>query len=109
MSVTAGRPKIYIVGAQGTGKTTLVNELQRHFQSSARNLHIDEPWVISKVARQVQKKHPIKIEHIRSDRQQSLTLQKRILAVQVEAEQDALVRGSWFISDRSGFGPIVYA
>ncbi|MBE3041987.1 ATP-binding protein [Candidatus Bathyarchaeota archaeon] len=104
MSATAVPPNIYIVGAQGTGKTTVVNELERHFRSNTQM-----PQIVSEVARQVQREHPIIIEHIRSDPHQSLTLQKWILAAQVEAEKEALSRGSWFVSDRSGLDPIVYA
>lgn len=68
-----------------------------------------KPQIIREVARKVQRIHPIPTESIRSDPSQSLQLQKRIQAAQFEAEREALQRGSWFISDRSGFDPIVYA
>lgn len=70
---------------------------------------MEGPQIIREVAREVQRIHPIATESIRSDRSLSLQLQKRIQAAQFEAETEALNRGSWFISDRSGFDPMVYA
>lgn len=102
-------PSIYVVGAQGTGKTTIVNELSRLFHSFQSALPMEGPQIIREVAREVQRIHPIATESIRSDRSLSLQLQKRIQAAQFEAETEALNRGSWFISDRSGFDPMVYA
>lgn len=50
-----------------------------------------------------------RIRILRADPDLSLNLQKLILAAQADAEEEALARGSWFISDRSGLDPIVYA
>ncbi|KAK3937349.1 AAA domain-containing protein [Diplogelasinospora grovesii] len=105
---------IYIVGAQCTGKTTLVRELQAQFQASlsreATDNDIDEsPQIISEVARAVLRQHRFATEDIRSSPERSLALQKLILAAQVDAEREALGKSSWFISDRSGIDPVVYA
>lgn len=100
---------IYIIGTQGTGKTTIVNKLDRLFCSTPVAPPMKKPQIIREVARKVQRIHPIPTESIRSDPSQSLQLQKRIQAAQFKAEREALQRGSWFISGRSGFDPIVYA
>lgn len=109
MSAMRCPPSIYIIGAQGTGKTTIVNELERLFDSTQYVPSTQQPRIIREVAREVQRIHPIATESIRSDPSLSLQLQKRIQAAQFEAETVALGRGSWFISDRSGFDPMVYA
>ncbi|KAL2111780.1 hypothetical protein VUR80DRAFT_9342 [Thermomyces stellatus] len=109
MSTTREPRNIYIVGAQCTGKTTLVHELERQFRLISRDLHIGEPRIISEVARTVLSEHPIEPELIRSDQQQSFNLQKLIFAAQVRAEEEALARAPWFLSDRSGFDALVYA
>lgn len=109
MSPTRGPPNIYIIGAQSTGKTTIFNELDRLFRSDSHIPSTDKPRIIPEVARKVLKTHPIATESIRSDASQSLALQTRILAAQFNSERRALRCGSSFISDRSGFDPIVYA
>ena len=109
MSTIRQPPNIYIIGAQGTGKTTIVNEMERLFHSTPLGPSMEEPQIIREVARKVQEIHPIHTESIRSNPSQSLRLQKRIQAAQFEAEREALREGLWFISDRSGFDPIVYA
>ena len=109
MAATTGTTNIYIVGAQCAGKTTIVSQLRQRFQALAPQLSIDEPEIISEVARNVLKKHAIETENIRADPDLSLNLQNLILAAKADAEDQALARGSWFISDRSGLDPIVYA
>ncbi|KAK1763799.1 AAA domain-containing protein [Phialemonium atrogriseum] len=102
-------PNIYIIGAQCTGKTTLVNRLSVELYCSSAVLGIDKPQIISEVARTVLKQHQFVTEDIRSFPERSLALQQLIVAAQVDAERDALSRSSWFISDRSGIDPVVYA
>lgn len=109
MPHSTSHPNIYIVGAQCTGKTTIINELKHKFHALTPTLLIDEPHIVSEVARSVLKQHPIETESIRSDPQQSLDLQRRILAAQADAEETALSRASWLISDRSGLDPLAYA
>ncbi|KAL8743404.1 MAG: hypothetical protein Q9190_004238 [Brigantiaea leucoxantha] len=72
---------IYIVGAQCTGKTTLVNALEQHFtaQQSFQDSSYGRPLVVKEVARKVLQQH-----------------------AQVDDSK-------WFISDRSGIDPIIYA
>jgi nicotinamide riboside kinase len=111
MSTKVMIPNIYIVGAQSTGKTTLVNRLKLELSAflSQAGLAIDEPQIISEVARTVMRENRFMTEEIRDSPERSLALQKLILSAQLESEETALSKGSWFISDRSGIDPVVYA
>ena len=102
---------IYIIGAQCTGKTTLVTALQAHFcaqgfQSSGPQLP-SKPSIITEVARTVLREHKFTASDITSSRSKALSFQQLILKAQSEAETS--VMESWYISDRSGLDPIVYA
>ncbi|GAB1319469.1 hypothetical protein MFIFM68171_09679 [Madurella fahalii] len=112
-------PNIYIIGAQCTGKTTLVNNLREHFSTHPHphpNSNPDQPGqtgtpppvIISELARSVIKAHDFTTRDVRSPTR-SLALQQLILAAQAAAERDAVSQGRWFISDRSGADPIAYA
>jgi nicotinamide riboside kinase len=101
-------PNIYVIGAQCTGKTTLVNALQRHFYGEPDFEH-NAPYIISEVARTELRKHGFTTDDIRSSPDQSFAFQKLILTAQVAAERSALREKSWFVSDRSGVDPIIYA
>ena len=98
------QPKnIYIIGAQCTGKTTLLEALKSHYAQ-------EQPTIISEVARTVMKNLNFDREDIAMSPEESFRLQKAILQAQYEKEapfEDATA--SWFISDRSGIDPIVYA
>lgn len=96
---------IYIIGAQCTGKTTLVNALKDHF-TRFREQDVTEPIVISELARNVLQKLNINREEIASSPEKSLKLQTAILKAQHKAETEA--NGQFIISDRSGIDPIVY-
>ncbi|MCJ1422794.1 hypothetical protein MMC29_000674 [Sticta canariensis] len=102
---------IYIVGAQCTGKTTLVKALQKHFDRHEnckwQHEEISAPKIIIEVARGVLQNHAFTAEDITSSRARSIQLQRLILEAQLRAEAEA--GDAWFISDRSGFDPIVYA
>jgi len=98
-------PNIYIVGAQSTGKTTLVDGLVSFIKSTCPD--IPHPVVIREVARDVLKEHHFSRDEIRSSQSRTFELQKLILEKQSTAERDA--PSSWIISDRSGIDPIVYA
>lgn len=100
-------PNIYIIGAQCTGKTTLVSALKDHF-TRYREKNIPEPVIISEVARKVLAALNINRSDIVTSPEKSLQLQTAILEAQVKAETAAETAGSWFISDRSGLDPIVY-
>jgi nicotinamide riboside kinase len=105
---------IYIVGAQSTGKTTLVKALEDHFYngdgSYKRDGHlISRPKIITEVARTVLQQHNFATDDIKSSPTRSLVLQQLILQAQVGAERAISEHDEWFISDRSGVDPIVYA
>lgn len=100
---------IYIVGAQGTGKTTLVNAIEKYFATCKPTPAENSPTIIREVARSVLRTHAFAAADIRSSRDRALELQKLILHAQVAAERGALEAGGWFVSDRSGVDPICYA
>ncbi|KAH8897582.1 hypothetical protein GQ53DRAFT_712041 [Thozetella sp. PMI_491] len=101
-------PSIYIVGAPSTGKSTLVDDLQKHFNASVIP-GVDAPAVVTEVARTVLKQHNFTRDDILASFDACLSLQQLILAAQGEAEEAALRQAPWFVSDRSGIDPIVYA
>ncbi|MCJ1456519.1 hypothetical protein MMC28_006880 [Mycoblastus sanguinarius] len=100
---------IYIVGAQCTGKTTLVDALQKHF--NVNQLHSSPgpsaPVLITELARTVLQQHKFTADDIVSSPSRSLEFQRLILDAQYEAELK--IGNRWFISDRSGIDPIIYA
>ncbi|KAF5633104.1 P-loop containing protein [Fusarium tjaetaba] len=102
-------PNIYIIGPQSTGKTTLVNRLQDDLEHGLADSSIDKPQIVSEVARTVLAKHKYSAEDILASKTRCLELQQLILEAQAAAEKQALKTSSWFISDRSGFDPLVYA
>ncbi|KAL6898396.1 AAA domain-containing protein [Trichoderma evansii] len=94
---------IYIIGAQCTGKTSLVNALENAFQETT------PPAIVKEVARSVLKIHGFTASDITSDPGRCLQLQTLILEAQFNAERKALMKNDWMISDRSGMDPIIYA
>jgi nicotinamide riboside kinase len=102
-------PNIYIIGPQSTGKTTLINRLQSDLEQWLADIPIEKPQIVSEVARTVLSKHKFTAKDITSSPNRCLALQNLILQSQAAAENDALQASSWFISDRSGFDPLVYA
>ncbi|KAG5982456.1 hypothetical protein E4U43_006439 [Claviceps pusilla] len=99
-------PNIYIIGAQCTGKTTLVNALAASFNDFPP---CARPAVIKEVARTVLTAHDLSAHDIRTSAPRSALLQMLILKAQHAREQEALQTSTWFISDRSGLDPLVYA
>ncbi|OBS20007.1 hypothetical protein FPOA_11729 [Fusarium poae] len=99
-------PNIYIIGPQSTGKTTLVQKLQDDLQHWPMP---KQPHIISEVARTVLKKHNYSAHDIQTSPTRCLELQQLILEAQAVAEKQAAQTSSWFISDRSGIDPLVYA
>ena len=102
-------PTIYIVGAQCTGKTTLVDALIEYFRRPKVQIwreDVSEPFVIKEVARNVLKEHDFTAFDITSSPKRALELQKLILEAQYRAEN---VVDGWYISDRSAIDPVVYA
>lgn len=99
---------IYIVGAQCTGKTTLVAALSSHFTcSSISPTTTPAPLIFTEVARTVLRKHNFIASDITSSPSKALLFQQLILEAQYATEKKAEA-SQWFISDRSGFDPIVY-
>ncbi|KAF4959412.1 hypothetical protein FSARC_10737 [Fusarium sarcochroum] len=102
-------PNIYIIGPQSTGKTTLVNKLRTESKIWLADTCIDGPVIVTEVARTVLVKNKFTAEDIKSSPERCLLLQQLILEAQAQAEKEVLQISSWFISDRSGFDPLVYA
>ncbi|EHK43299.1 hypothetical protein TRIATDRAFT_225683, partial [Trichoderma atroviride IMI 206040] len=97
---------IYIIGAQCTGKTSLVKALENAFRES---LGTTPPAIVKEVARSVLKTHGFTAKDITSDPGRCLQLQTLILEAQFSTEREALAKNGWIISDRSGMDPIIYA
>ena len=106
---------IFIIGAQSTGKTTIANTIEdaiSHPDSPlSRACQGRKPTVIREVARNVLRTHDFTREDITTSPVRALQLQKHILQAQLEAETAASIHSpsSWYITDRSGIDPIVYA
>ena len=99
---------IFIIGAQCTGKTTIVNALKDHYTRNT-DKDVPEPTIITEVARTVLKDLEIDRHDIANSPGKSLQLQSAILKAQYQVETKAKESGSWYVSDRSGIDPIVYA
>lgn len=98
---------IYIVGAQCTGKTTLITALSAHFTNpSLTTTTTSAPLILTEVARTVLRQHNFTASDITSSPSKAMLMQKLMLEAQYSAEKAAGTE--WFISDRSGFDPIVY-
>jgi len=106
---------IYVIGPQSTGKTTLVNALEKAFTSgngTPNRFNRTQPAIIREVARIVLKTYNFTRDDITNSPTRALKLQELILKAQVKAEESALNESpekAWFVSDRSGLDPIVYA
>lgn len=70
---------------------------------------ISRAKIITEVARTVLVEHGFTAADITSSPSRALELQRLILEAQVIAERHALQEAEWFVSDRSGVDPIVYA
>ena len=102
---------IYIIGAQSTGKTTLISGLVTYFHNHSNitwgTLAVAKPCVLEEVARQVLMNCGCTGQTVSESKSQALQLQSLILKTQYEAED--IIKDCWFISDRSGIDAIVYA
>ena len=85
-----------------------MNKLQSNLESWPVDSSAGTPGIISEVARSVLIKHKFSAKDITSSTTRCLALQKLILEAQASAEDEALRSSQWFISDRSGFDPLVY-
>ena len=102
-------PNIYIIGAQSTGKTTLVSALDRYFEQHRTYLRepVTRPHIIKEVARSVLREHHLTADDIATSKPRALQLQRLILNAQSKAEQS--FGQEWYITDRSGLDPLAYA
>ncbi|KAK4148838.1 hypothetical protein C8A00DRAFT_38571, partial [Chaetomidium leptoderma] len=94
-------PNLYIVGAQSTSKTTLVNNLNTYFTTTIAssnnnpgspptpflNHGVEPPTIITEVARTVLKAHHFTAQDVRTPAR-SLALQQLILQAQATAEKN---------------------
>lgn len=106
------RPRnIYIVGAQSSGKTTLISGLEKYFHDHSNTTWgastVGKPFVLEEVARKVLLDCGCTGKTVSDSKSEALRLQSLILEAQSEAE-DA-IKDLWFMSDRSGLDAIVYA
>jgi nicotinamide riboside kinase len=100
-------PNIYIIGAQSTGKTTLVGAIQDILLESPP-FPVYPPSIISEIARTVLAVHKFETHEIRDSPRRCFELQSLILRAQYRAEE-AVAPSGWTLSDRSAVDPIVYA
>ena len=108
------RRNLYVVGAQCTGKTTLVNALEAAYTVQSvdeAGEPLQQPSIIREVARTVLKEKSFTREDITTSPSRALQLQTHILEAQLEAERSASndTPPRWYICDRSGLDPIAYA
>jgi predicted ATPase len=101
-------PSIYIVGAQSTGKTTLVNAIRDHFASLLNAKH-SRPEFIEERARIVFKQQSFTADDVTKHHDRYMRVQRLILQAQYRAERRALENREWFVSDRSGADALFYA
>ncbi|KAL8853704.1 MAG: hypothetical protein Q9221_001515 [Calogaya cf. arnoldii] len=101
-------PNIYIIGAQSTGKTTLVTALGEYF---AENLGVEkstfQPHQLKEVARGVLIRHQFTANDITSSKTRALELQRLIIEAQAAAE--SALQNGWYIADRSALDAVAYA
>ena len=106
---------VFILGAQSTGKTTIVNAIEEIFARPDGRIaavsHGRKPRIIREVARNVLKTYNFTRHDITDSPARAFQLQKHILKAQFEAEQSTEDQApdAWYITDRSGIDPIVYA
>jgi nicotinamide riboside kinase len=101
---------LYIIGPQCTGKTTLVNALEKTFDIDRDKISTQQSMFIREVARTVLNEKGFHRDDITKSPTRALQLQQHILEAQYNAEITACAsnESSWVICDRSGLDPIVY-
>ncbi|KAK0247363.1 hypothetical protein B0A54_17522 [Friedmanniomyces endolithicus] len=94
---------IFIVGPQCAGKTTLIQALEQLFPLPGV---ADEPvMVINEVVRDVMSANGFSSHDIGSDKWDQL----QALTLEAQCHAEEALNGRWFVSDRSGIDPIIYA
>jgi nicotinamide riboside kinase len=108
-------PTVYIIGAQCTGKTTLVDQLEKDVNdqdSSSLEKQQYKPVIIREVARRVLRERGFSRHDISNSPARAGRLQELILEAQWKIETslcESVDSQSYYMSDRSGLDPIVYA
>jgi hypothetical protein len=108
-------PNVYIIGAQCTGKTTIVDQLEKDLNDQDRSSlgkQQYKPVVIREVARRVLRERGFSRDDISNSPARAGRLQELILEAQWKIETsicESVGSHSCYISDRSGLDPIVYA
>ncbi|KAL8992131.1 MAG: hypothetical protein Q9169_007345 [Polycauliona sp. 2 TL-2023] len=97
-------PNIYIIGAQSTGKTTLVSALGDHF---AQDASLSQPQLLKEVARGVLTRHNFTASDITNSKERALELQRLIIEAQAAAE--GALGNLWYVADRSAIDAVAYA
>lgn len=101
-------PSIYIIGAQSTGKTTLVTALGEDFaQNVELEGSISQPHQVKEVARGVLLQHQFSANDITSSKTRALELQR--LIIQAQAAAEGALQDGWYIADRSALDAVAYA
>ncbi|KAL4898931.1 hypothetical protein BDW74DRAFT_164222 [Aspergillus multicolor] len=95
---------LYIIGAQCTGKTTLLHALQDAFSREDPSLRLRP---ITEVARNVLQQHNFTRDDINYIPERALELQQLILSAQYDEESKTPT--DRVLCDRSGADPIAYA
>ncbi|ETI27930.1 hypothetical protein G647_00379 [Cladophialophora carrionii CBS 160.54] len=99
-----GSRSIYIIGAQCTGKTTLVEDVAEALRTQGAG-----PFAtIKELARGILNTANITRDDIRAGNAGAMEFQKLVLGAQLNEELDRERRGL-IVSDRSGIDPIAYA
>ncbi|KIX05705.1 uncharacterized protein Z518_03677 [Rhinocladiella mackenziei CBS 650.93] len=99
------QPSIFIIGAQCTGKTTLVDAICTKFRAEDPNLHFTP---VKELARGILVSTNVNRDDIRAGSGKAMEFQRLVLKAQLEAELELRSHGL-IISDRSGIDPIAYA
>lgn len=101
-------PNIYVIGAQSTGKTTLVTALGEYFaQSLGLETSMSQPHQLKEVARGVLIRHQFTANDITSSKTRALELQR--LIIQAQAAAEGALQDTWYIADRSALDAVTYA
>jgi nicotinamide riboside kinase len=116
--ISLDSPKnVYIIGPQCTGKSTLVKALENAYKEAANENRVQryaaspQPTIVQEVARTVFQKQGFTRNDLRNSKLRALQVQEYILEAQRNAESAASAdtASTWYICDRSGLDPIVYA
>ena len=98
-------PSIYIIGAQCTGKTTLLEGVYQYIRRHEPSRPVS---TIKELARGILVDADVNRDDIRAGSEKAMKFQRLVLEAQLEEELRLQSRGL-IVSDRSGIDPIAYA